>query len=79
MMSDAILLRGYEIKEYKYQDETKYNADKEANRGNTGWSFDDDTKTITYTSDVLNTINRISRMNPLIEYLVSEGYQNYDE
>lgn len=79
MMADAILLRGYEIKEYKYQDEAKYNADKEANRGNTGWEFDDDTKTITYTSEALNTINRISRMNPLIEYLVSEGYQNYDE
>ena len=78
-MDDSILLRGYEIREYTYHDDAKYETDRESNRGNPGWSFDDENKIITYESDVLNTINRSSRMNQIIEYLENEGYQNYDE
>ena len=78
-MDDSILLRGYEIKEYKYQDVTRYNTDVEKYRGIAEWSFDDNTMTITYNSGVINTINRSSRMNQIIDYLIAEGYQNYNE
>ena len=54
--------------EYTYRDKTKYETDRETNRGNPGWSWDDDTMMITYKSDVLNTLNRSSRMNHIIDY-----------
>ncbi len=78
-MEDSILLRGYEIREYRYRDDNKYNADKEKYRGIAEWSFDDANKLITYNSGVINTINRSSRMAAIIDYLNSEGYQNYNE
>ena len=73
-MDEPILLRGYEIREYYYQDEAKYNAAVEANKGVQGWTFDAATKTITYRSESMNTIERYSRMSQLIEYLQQTGY-----
>ena len=73
-MDEPILLRGYEIREYTYQDEAKYNADYEAQKGNAGWEFNPETKTITYKSEAMNTIDRYSNMKSLLEYLVSIGY-----
>ena len=78
-MDDSILLRGYEIREYTYRDEAKYNADKEKYRGIAEWTADDDKKMLTYNSGVINTVNRSSRMNQIVDYLVAEGYQNYNE
>ena len=73
-IDESILLRGYEIREYTYQDEAKYNAAVEANRGNKGWTFDDANKTITYTSEAMNTIERYTRMGQLLQYLQEQGY-----
>ena len=73
-MDEPILLRGYEIREYTYQDEAKYNADYEAQKGNKGWEFNPETKVITYKSEAVNTIDRYSRMTQLCEYLESIGY-----
>ena len=73
-MDEPILLRGYEIREYTYQDEAKYNADYEAQKGNKGWEFNPETKVITYKSEAVNTIERYSRMTQLCEYLESIGY-----
>lgn len=73
-IDNPILLRGYETREYTYQDETKYAAAVNENRGNQGWSFDDTNKVITYQSEAKNTIDTYSSMTQLLNYLESSGF-----
>ncbi len=74
-LDSAIILNGTKLTIYEYQDESKYQAEKQKQNGLIGYTFDDSQKRITYKETANVVGNNYSKLQEVTNYLINNGYQ----
>lgn len=74
-IDDAIILNGTKYTTYEYQEENKYQEEKNRQYGLEGYSFDDSKLQIIYKENANVVGNNYSKLKDVTNYLINNGYQ----